>query len=287
MTSRVMNFLWLNLCLPPPPDPEEGIHEPLPARYIENLRTAAAEHASAELMLWVDSKRLTEKQLDYIKASIEQDHPNLHLRDLRSIPAYDQEPLYNESETNSFWRAENNSLIWRQVDAAKILVSLQGNFDQSFFVDFDHAHLDIDSQRVQSMIKNHGMMIGSGSTMELVIENQLWGFDNTRRSFFQDCYDATLKAAYRGLNGWRTLLGEVEDLEDVYRDDICLPINSKGPGASQPGHQWSENDFDDGPSLISAGQLAAVFKKANGDAAKTAKKKPAGQPAAARKQPSP
>src|SRR5262249_40393716 len=152
--------------------------QPLPANYIENVRRAAATNPSAEIMLWVDSKRLTERQLSYLKNAIEEGHPNAHLKDLRDIPAYSQQPLYNQAETESTWRAEGQTaLIWRQVDAAKVLVSLQGNFDQTFFCDLDHAHLKINSSPVQRALKKHGLFVGStGDSQYVSIENQLWGF---------------------------------------------------------------------------------------------------------------
>ena len=82
--------------------------------------------------------------MTYLREALEQGRPNVQLKDLRSIPEYDKEPLYNEAETDPHWRDGGQaSLIWRQVDAAKILVSLQGNYDQTFFADLDHAHLGI------------------------------------------------------------------------------------------------------------------------------------------------
>ena len=61
MTSQVLNFLWLNLDLPAPPDlPDGSIREPLPPRYINNVRKAGEAHPETQVVLWVDSKRLTE-----------------------------------------------------------------------------------------------------------------------------------------------------------------------------------------------------------------------------------
>ncbi len=128
MTTQVLNFLWLNLDLPAPPDPEDGsIRQPLPAHYIDSVREAGKRHRNAEVDLWVDSQRLTPKQMAYLKVSLEQDLKNVHLKDLRGILAYDSERLYNEAEKDSGWRddCDQASLIWRQVDAAKILISLQ------------------------------------------------------------------------------------------------------------------------------------------------------------------
>ncbi len=244
MTSQVLNFLWLNLELPPPPDPANGsIREPLPAKYIENVRKAGEMHPQAEIDLWVDSKRLTERQIAYIKASLEEGMPNVHLKDLRSIHAYDQEPLFNFGETDPYWRTHGQTaLIWCQVDTAKILVCLQGKHDQTFFADLDHAHLDIEGPQVQSMLKNHGMLIGSYSPIDAAIENQLWGFKPERRSFFEEYYGMALKSAYKGDNAFHDLEDKAhQDLE--YREKIapgefCLFINEDGTQAKQPGSEF-------------------------------------------------
>ena len=162
--SQAVNFLWLNLDCPAKPDPADGsIRKPLPEEYIENVREAGRRYPDAEIRFWVDSKRLTEKQMKYLQCIVEADVQNVHVRDLREIPAYESEKLYNESETNEHCRASYKSKIWLQVDTAKILISLQGDFDQSFFADLDHAHLDIGSQEVQAMLDKHGLMIGSAS----------------------------------------------------------------------------------------------------------------------------
>ncbi len=253
MTSQVLNFLWLNLELPPPPDPDKKtIRAPLPAQYIANAREAGMLHPAAEIKLWVDSRRLTERQMTYLKQTLEDGMSNVRLRDLRDIPAYDHEPLYNKGETNPHWRdGGQQALIWRQVDAAKVLVSLQGNFDQTFFADLDHAHLDIDSKQVQSMLKKHGLMIGSyASSKKVHIENQLWGFDRSRHKFFEQYYKTSLKCAYKGKNAWFALVIKMH--KDVLRPPgfvlsrkrmplkaVCLPISGDGSQAEQPGSKFS------------------------------------------------
>src|SRR5471030_3291714 len=79
--SQAMNFLWLNLDLPAKPDPEDGsIREPLPLKYIENVREAGKNNKAAEMFLWVDSKRLTERQMEFLKHALEAERPNVHLK---------------------------------------------------------------------------------------------------------------------------------------------------------------------------------------------------------------
>ncbi|TAL39137.1 MAG: hypothetical protein EPN97_02965 [Alphaproteobacteria bacterium] len=264
--SQAVNFLWINLDLPAPPDPEDGsVRQPLPQRYIANVRGAAAARPDAQFLLWMDSKRLTPRQWEFLQGSLEDELPNAHLKDLRSIPAYDHESLYNEGETNPKWRdSGQRSLIWRQVDAAKILISLQGKYDQTFFADLDHAHLDIDSEKVQRMLFKNGLMIGSSGSSCLSIENQLWGFVPARRKFFEEYYKTGLKSAHKGSNAWNDLVCKVDKeligRENLKMTDICLPIDGDNTSAEQPGHTWRGGSGKaDKPALVDKGELTRAF----------------------------
>ncbi len=283
--SKVLNFLWLNLDLPAPPDPEDGsIRQPLPEEYIGNVRAAGKAHPAAEIDLWVDSKRLTERQMVYLKYAVENGMENVHLKDLRTIPEYSNEELYDRPETNPNWRSGYSGVIWLQVDSAKILISLQGKFDQHFFADMDHYHLDIESKRVQKMIGQHGLMIGSSDATYVSIENQLWGFNETRRKFFEEYYATALENAYNGWNGFGPLCdkvyGELTGGKGGIRlKDICLRIGSKGMAhAVQPGHEWSgrgglwggKKKKEKSPAVVSADKVAEAFNAvaANDDGGK-------------------
>ena len=256
------------------------------------MRAAGKRHPNAEVDLWVDSKRLTEKQMAYLKAITEMHLPNVHVKDLRTIPAYDSEKLYNQGETNEHWRSGWSGKIWLQVDAAKILISLQGDFDQAFFADLDHAHLDIESDKVQKMIGKHGLLIGSSSEHSVSIENQLWGFDRRQRPFFQKYYKTALKSAYQGENGFLDLWNMAGSFKEkkkawwggkksvrVPLSEICMPIGSKGLAhAVQPGHEWS-GGAGTKPAVIPPAVLEAVF----GAAAKAGTSVIKGQISAAQK----
>lgn len=201
MAAQVFNFLWLNLDLPAPPDPADGsIRVPLPFKYIRNVRKAAQKNPGTDVVLWVDSQRLTERQLGYLHRMVEEKLPNARVQDLRGIAAYDSEELYNRPQEGVRWRdGGQTSTIWLQVDAAKILISLQGDYEQAFFADLDHAHLEINSDKVQGMMNSCGLMIGSVSTKYAEIENQLWGFNRSRRDFFELYYQATSERGVPGL----------------------------------------------------------------------------------------
>ncbi|TAL39138.1 MAG: hypothetical protein EPN97_02970 [Alphaproteobacteria bacterium] len=265
-TKRVLNFLWLNLDLPALADPEDGtIRQPLPPKYIETVRKSARAHPTTDVVLWVDSKRLTGRQMEFLRKSIETNRSNAKVKDLRTIPAYDQDELYNEPETNAEWRScGQSSLIWRQVDAAKVLISLQGDYDQAFFSDLDHAHFGVTSPKVQAMLKKHGLMIGSYSDSgDLSIENQLWGFQRRRRDFFNAYYGEALVEAHNGNNAWSKLVSKVE-LELVRNEsiplaEICLPIAADGTKAEQPGHESRDGYNRSTPSTISNVDLTRMF----------------------------
>lgn len=265
--SQVFNFLWLNLDMPPKPDPDDGtICEPLKPKYIDNVRKAGLENPKTDVFLWVDSRRLTEKQMIFLQEKLEEDLPNVKLKDLRSIPAYDGEPLYNEAETNRNWRnSGQTSTIWRQVDAAKILISLQGDYDQSFFADLDHAHLAINSEKVQGMLEKRGLMIGSSGEGGYSVENQLWGLTRARRPFFESYYVTALKSAYRGDNAWDDLVEKVR--KELYKneaipyEEIVLPISGDGTGAEHTGHEFRDGFGKSKPAVVDKGELSRVFNR--------------------------
>ena len=264
--TRALHFLWLNLDLPAAPDPDDGsLRAPMPAKYIGNIRQAAERHPETQVMLWIDSRRLTGKQRDFLQRVLEEDMPNVHLKDLRSIPAYDREALYNQTETDPAWRNIGQSaLIWRQVDAAKVLISLQGDIDQSFFADLDHAHLDIGSREVQGMLEKRGLMIGNGLSSGAYFENQLWGFTRDRRAFFEGYYTDVLKSAYRGENGYNALLNRADRLllgkERISPSEISFVNQPDGSKSEQPGHHWQDGRGGvSAPRLVDNGELTRVF----------------------------
>jgi hypothetical protein len=268
--------MWLNLDCHPEPDPQGGIYRPMPEEYIDNIIKAGTENHTAEVHLWVDSKRLTNLQMDYVRARLKERRDNVHLKDLRDIPAYATEEFFDREETNPGWRDTYNSTIWLQVDAAKILVSLQGNFDQHFFADLDHAHVKVDSPKIQTMLENHGIMIGSLHKYSCGFENRLWGFENrhgdgfvNRRGFFEEYYEQALdEAKWDDRLGFYSLIGKLETLlktEQIKKEDICLLISGEGlEKAEQPGHKFSGDPDQEKPEIVSHAELRAhgVFNRA-------------------------
>ncbi len=243
MTSRVLNFLWLNLDFPASQDADAPFIDPMPANYIQNVIRSGDINPDTNVHLWVDSKRLTSRQMNHLKKELSSAPSNVDLKDLRSIPEYDAEGLYNKQETTRRWRTGGqDSIIWRQVDAAKVLVCLQGNFDQVFFADLDLARLETASAPVQKMLQKHGILVGESPTAG-GFENQMWGFDQRQRDFFEQLYRNTINWGYGGTNGFYVLLDALGDLEikqGIDGREICFSVKKikDGSCAHHPGHEW-------------------------------------------------
>jgi len=290
MTTQALNFLWLNLDIPAPADPEEGgIRVPMPAEYLKNVAEAAKDNPGASIRLWVDSERLTARQMKYIKALIEPRNENAEVKDLRGVPEYASEEFYSRPEKNRCWRDNYFSTIWGQVDSAKILVSLQGDFDQSFFADMDLAHVKINGKAAQKKLSKAGFFVGSASGAFYGVENQLWGFTREKRGFFEAYYKDALEDSIKGDNGYEALHSRVHDFikrKNLPLSEVCLLINGKGmEHATQPGHEWSgERGGQYAPKTISAQRLKKVFniaaRKAGGKAGSKAQAQPARKAAA-------
>lgn len=225
------------------------------------------------VMFWVDRQRLTQAQQDGLREKIAQAPGHITLADLRDIPAYDREPLYNWGERNPRWREDKDSLIWRQVDAAKVLVCLQGDAQQVFFADMDLAAFDTKDASLQQKIRDYGLFVNMSANYPTV-ENQMWGFDaQRRRGFFEELYKKTLKEAYKGENGWQSLVELVDQKlcgaqssggEGLFLDDFLHCTRESGIRAHHPGHRFQTGiEQADKSSLKSAdAKLSGAFNSA-------------------------
>jgi len=255
MKKQALNFLWINLELPARKDPKDGyIYNPMPSEYIENMRKAAKLNPNADTSLWVDSKRLSPLQYSWIKATI----APTQLKDLRSIPEYNNEDLYSKGDTNPNWREGlKHSLIWRQVDAAKILIALQSSdYEQSFFVDMDFAHIELDSPDVQKRIEKFGFLIGGyrlkhKDITDKIIENQFFGITSKSKPLFKEIYKKSLDDAYAGYNGWKVFRNAFEEKRRCLPCDtsnMIYDILPKGSLSYQPSSK-NVTGYDRTPSL--------------------------------------
>ncbi|MFN7112994.1 MAG: hypothetical protein ACK4PK_01390 [Alphaproteobacteria bacterium] len=268
--SRVLNFIWINLDFPSPKTAAAlPFQRPMPPQYIDSIINAANHNPDTQIKLWIDSKRLTQEQRLFLQEQLSAGSANAALSDLRDIPAYDREALYNKPETSRFWRDDKKSLIWRQVDAAKVLICLQGNFDQVFFADADLAGFKTSDEALQKKIRTHGIFVNQGPDYPL-IENQMWGFDSARRRpFFEALYKDTLKQAYKGENGWMSLVNMVDQMlcaskqsggEGIYLYDIVHFTRESGLRAHHPDHRFANGLGDVNPAFdIPGGQLSRIF----------------------------
>jgi hypothetical protein len=230
---KALNLLWI---YPEFLSGDKEYFQPIPDKTIENIFFVCGQNPAIDVRLWIDKQRLTLQQINFIK-SLEELCPskNLIVRDLREISAYASEPLFNKSDSSSDWRWNKHSLIWQQVDAARILACLDGSYDQSFYADADITNLKIENQIIQSIMRNHGLILagGVGSTGYAWYENQMFGFTPTHRDFFEALYKRSLEDAYthkqNGYGAFIDLINEiVKTQKQIDTKEIVFSVKHDG-----------------------------------------------------------
>lgn len=238
--SKSYNLLWMS-----PKFAEKGFHplkkfyEPLPPEVAHNILKVAKRNPSADVRLWVDSERLTTPQTRWLKRFARKSRlENLGIQDLREIPQYDRSEFYREPDTNAYWREDKHSLIWRQVDAARILVLLNDQADQRFYADADITNLKVDSKEIQRKINKHGIIISGDIDFMTDLpwyENQILGFSRERQAVLQGLYNQTVEDCLRDkINGFWTLenwLREIIKQEGLNPADILFNPKLNGTQA--------------------------------------------------------
>jgi len=115
-------------------------------------------------------------------------------------------------------------LIYRQVDAARILASLQGDYKQNFYSDLDIINLVIDSDEIQNKINSSGIILGDASGIS--VENGFFGFDVKRYNLFQSLYQETLRYIFKTKkNGFVPFISFFDKLikeEDIELEEIIF-----------------------------------------------------------------
>lgn len=223
----------------------QGFLLPMPANYIEAACRASHNNPNADVHLWMDFERLNTDQIAYMRQRFqEQGGPNLELKNLRDITTYRSENLYNLNNASHTWRRQlKHEVIWRQVDAAKILICLQGDqYEQTFFADLDFAALIIEDPFLQNTIQKHGLLVRAEidlKTRMTILENQAWGFTRKRASLFEVIYRQTLMNAYDGYNGHAAYIDHIGALAKYenfdIRDLVYFGFHDKTQ-AYHPGH---------------------------------------------------
>ncbi len=183
--TKAYNLLWI---APTFTASGEEFRQPIPDQTIENMYGIAGINPTTDIHLWIDSRRMTDAQTGWLEKMIGNcQSSNMTLHDFRSVPEYNNHSFYNQPDNSPNWRLDKNSLIWRQVDAARILACLRSGQDQVFYSDADVTNLVVDSDEVQSKLKKHGIIL-AGAVDEKSgypwYENQLFGFDGRKRGFF-------------------------------------------------------------------------------------------------------
>ena len=247
--TKAYNLMWI----PPRPyvssmDGDGNFCQPIPDKTVKNVLAIAERNQKVDVRLWVDSRRIVGEQRQWLENMVGDCHSNnMSLLDLQSIADYRDEPLYNQPDTNLFWRSEKHSLIWRQVDAARILACLESDFDQVFYSDADITNLVVDSPEVQRKLEKQGVIISAGYfTLDgkLCIENGLFGFDGRKREFFRKLYDQTVRDAVNNkLNGYLTyihLINELEWKDKIDKKEIIFFASYDETRASHPGQDKKE-----------------------------------------------
>lgn len=212
MLKQSLNYIWIPIAYA---DVSPPIHVgcPIPEDYIENISRIADENYNADVFLWVDKKRFSEREYECLLAKIKQSEgiKRIQVKDLMDIPGY-QTDFFANGETSLSWRYNKHSTIWCQVDAAKFLVCLQGEYDQSFVADMDVADIDINSYEIQSRIKKHGMYIGllGYSRAQISFENHFFGFSTDKKHLVREALSRSL--ANGQINGYEHMRAIMQPL---------------------------------------------------------------------------
>lgn len=238
--TKAYNLLWI---APTFPASGEEFRQPIPDQTIENMYGIAGRNPITDVQLWIDSKRMTDTQMGWLEEMVGNcQYGNMALRNFRDVPEYGNNSLYNQPDNSPNWRFDKHSLIWRQVDAARILACLQSAHDQVFYSDADITNLVVDSNEVQSRLKKHGIIL-AGAVDEKSgypwYENQLFGFDARKRGFFRALYSRTLQdVAMKRENGYGSYLdlinSELKGREGIDTREIVFQARFDGTVALHP-----------------------------------------------------
>jgi hypothetical protein len=252
MATRAYNLVWMS------PRYYRGgqteVRQPIQSATMENIFNIAKQNPETEVKFWTDFPRMAPSQLSWLEANFSDclTH-NLKLHDLRTIPAFANEEFYSQEDDFANWRSHKDSLIWRQVDSARILATLQGSYGQTFYSDVDITNLVINTSEVQKPMKKYGLIIGGGGLAKPIsawYENQLFGFDERQRSFFRELYTRTLQGAiYEKRNGYAPFV-------NLIRKELIPIVRNKKIGfifrakydrteAAHPGQQPEERRSDE------------------------------------------
>ena len=238
--TQCLNYVWLGDTFARADEPYK---DPMPPGYVPNLIQTAATNPHVDIYIWVDYRRLTKQQLGFFQHAVAQClSANVSIRDLLTIPGYRNEPLYQGEEANKDWRGLKHSLIWRQVDAARVLVCIASlaSYDQVFYADWDITNLDINSDVIQRPVLQHGIVVSGKPDRwhSPCIENQMMGFGRKQCVFMNDLYCTTIEDAKRleinGYDALRFLCHKLAAVQKIQLIEILFGIQDTGVPAHCP-----------------------------------------------------
>lgn len=185
--TKAYNLLWIN----PVPYPKGATALPVPQNQLNNVIENAKTNQDTDVIFWIDSKRLSSTQIDALeKWKNDNLLSNLTFRDLQSIPEYGNEQssdydFYQRADNNPNWGgALKDSLIWKQVDAAKILIAnhtaKEEQYETIAFSDLDII-LDLSAEELTGKLDHSGLAVYAASEGFGMIENQAFVFSNKHK----------------------------------------------------------------------------------------------------------
>lgn len=247
MPSQAYNLVWFS---PSFPASRRGsavpFSEPHP-KTVENMLRIAQQNSQADVNLWVDSTRLTEAQMQKLHEMPKRcETHNFYIKDLQTIRDYSSEPFYSRPDVPIFSRHRQDSLFWRQIDAIKLLVSLQGDYDQVIYADADVTNIIFESKEVQQRLTKNGLLVSAYMNNDnsiLGFENQVFGFDRRRKDFFRKLYYETFSSVGGYTlsetstdvydNGWPIFIKRIDELieqEGMVRETVAFSCGYDGTG---------------------------------------------------------
>jgi hypothetical protein len=245
MPSITLNYLWLRAadnCNKAVKKTEDII----PPFLVENVLTNQDLNRAPEtsLQFWHNPEQFPGNAANVL---LQIASSGIKLMDLRSLPEYTREPLYIGQDTNPDALVMQDSLLWRQIDAAKLLIMMKSLpvDGQSISSDMDIADFNVRSPQVQKPLTVHGALLGARGTYNPhtqydCMENQLIGMNDRNKLFFQEVYEDTLRVARRGVfpqNGYETLLNAFKEHRgDLPLDEIACSVS----------HCFKDEDANDG-----------------------------------------
>lgn len=231
------NLLWLGIRIKSEQDREKEFQMPFSKDKLDNIARISQENPNVDVRLWIDSRRHSKAQVEwFMNLPRELGFQNLVVVDLSDVEDYRREELFYQSEQNAYWRdGRKDSLIWRQVDVAKLLVCTEGDYDRVFYSDLDDV-LDIDSEDVISKIERNGFVVCGvfHDDKKPGIENQCFGFDRSKKENFVRLFYLTREKAYQGENGYMTFGNEVRRWMEGDIESVCVRVEHSGVLAWHP-----------------------------------------------------